>query len=61
MEMLFQEETQPISGDILHQWQAIVTVDQSAGMSAYLPNASVHTAETEKKKQGSFYFLKSVL
>lgn len=34
---------------------------QSAELSACLANKSVHAAETKAKKQGSFYFLKSVL
>ncbi len=55
MEMLFHKATQPISGDILHQWQTIATVGQSAGMSACLANTSVHTAETKAKNQGSFF------
>lgn len=50
MDMFFHEATQPISGDILHQWQTIVTVGQSAAMSACLANTSVHSAaHTESK------------
>lgn len=42
--------------------RTIVTVGQSAGMSASLANASVYTTETKaKKKQGSFVFPLSVL
>lgn len=50
MEVFFHEATQPISGDILHQWQNIVSGGQSAGMSARLANTSFHPEETKAKK-----------
>lgn len=50
MEVFFHEATQPISGDILHQWQNIVSAGQSAGMSGRSANTSFHPEETKAKK-----------
>lgn len=53
--MLFHEATQPISGDILQQWQTTVTVSWSAGMSARWAKTSVPSAET-KVRPGFVFF-----
>lgn len=59
MEMLFHKATQPISGDILHQGQTMVTARVQSCQRVWPTN--LFTLQRLKGKAGFLYFLKSVL